>query len=329
MLSGLYPAELRQINADSTLGEGKGVQQLVSPVMDKKALMEGFISSYGKGHSLDPRTKKAYRMDLEHFYSWLDSSIKEGTHGSGAETERNGTVKPGIVCWEDRAEAYLEYLAVERKLSASTICRKNRVLGYYLSYLADSGLISGSRPLKQVKGWEKRGTGEPPASALLSRNDADALFQAMEREYDSLESEFRKRVCLRDMVMMGLLFYHRITISELLRIEAADYDKERGTIQIRKKRGEVCIIRLYSQSLRQKMELWLKERKVFLQKEEGCAPLFLSKYGKGLSMEMFIQIFDKYRKLAGIEKKLTPKDLKESSMKQYAKELMMERCSGY
>lgn len=329
MLSGLYPAELRQINADSTLGEGKGVQQLVSPVMDKKALMEGFISSYGKGHSLDPRTKKAYRMDLEHFYSWLDSSIKEGTDGSEAETERNGTVKPGIVCWEDRVEAYLEYLAVERKLSASTICRKNRVLGYYLSYLADSGLISGSRPLKQVKGWEKRGTGEPPASALLSRNDADALFQAMEREYDSLESEFRKRVCLRDMVMMGLLFYHRITISELLRIEAADYDKERGTIQIRKKRGEVSIIRLYSKSLRQKMELWLKERKVFLQKEEGCAPLFLSKYGKGLSMEMFIQIFDKYRKLAGIEKKLTPKDLKESSMKQYAKELMMERCSGY
>ena len=66
-----------------------------------------------------------------------------------------------------------------------------------------------------------------------------------------------------------------------------------------------------------------------MQKEEDCAPLFLSKYGKGLSMEMFIQIFDKYRKLAGIEKKLTPKDLKESSMKQYAKELMMERCSGY
>lgn len=75
------------------------------------------------------------------------------------------------------------------------------------------------------------------------------------------------------------------------------------------------------------MELWLEERKAFRHKEEYYGRMFLSKFGKPLSMEMFIQIFDKYRRLAGIEKKLTPKDLKENSMKQYARELMVERCS--
>lgn len=55
--------------------------------------------------------------------------------------------------------------------------------------------------------------------------------------------------------------------------------------------------------------------------------MFLSKLGRLLAMEMVIKIFDKYRRLAGIEKKLTPKDLKENSMKQYARELMVERCS--
>jgi len=86
---------------------------------------------------------------------------------------------------------------------------------------------------------------------------------------------------------------------------------------------------VYSQELLRKMDLWLDERKAFQHKGEGehCNKMFLSKYGKALSMEMFIQIFDKYRKLAGIEKKFTPKDLKENSMRQYAKELMIERCS--
>ena len=42
-------------------------------------------------------------------------------------------------------------------------------------------------------------------------------------------------------------------------------------------------------------------------------------------MKMVINIFDKYRVMAGIEKEVTPKDLK-NSMTQYAKELMIEQC---
>lgn len=74
------------------------------------------------------------------------------------------------------------------------------------------------------------------------------------------------------------------------------------------------------------MGLWLDERKAFRRDGENSQWIFLSKLGKPLSMEMMIQIFHKYKRLAGIEKKLTPKDLKESGMKQYARELMMERC---
>jgi site-specific recombinase XerD len=314
-----------------------------------KDLVKDFINSYGEKHHLDPRTEKAYRMDLEHFYAWMDSCKEEDSlepNITNIRADEDGESKKsrkpesasGFVCWEDRMEAYLNYLALERKLSSSTICRKTRVFGYYLSYLVKQGVIPGCRPLKTIKNrenhgnhenHENHGNGEESAHRLLSRKDADALFQAMEREYQGLESEFRKRVCLRDMVMLGLLFYHRIEISELLRIEVSDYDMETGTIGIRKKRGKILTIHLYASGLRRKMEQWLKERNLFLQKEEGCSQIFLSKYGKPLSMEMFIQIFDKYRKLAGIEKKLTPKDLKESSMKQYARELMIERCSGY
>ena len=42
-------------------------------------------------------------------------------------------------------------------------------------------------------------------------------------------------------------------------------------------------------------------------------------------MKMIIEIFEKYRALAGIERECTPKDLK-GSMQRYAREVVMEQC---
>ncbi len=286
---------------------------------DSKGFIEDFINSRVKGHGLDRRTEKAYRLDLEHFFAWAEQRQRENIV-SGEKEERE------TKDWEDRMEAYLEYLNKERKLSFSTLYRKNKVLGYYLSYLAKQGVITRCRSLKPIETADKKNGGTDTSQGLLSRKEADAFFKAMNREYEGLDSEFRRRVCLRDMVMMELLFYHKIEISELLRIKVSDYDRETGTLVIRRKRGKDYKLHLFSQELQKKMGLWLDERKAFRRDGENSQWIFLSKLGKPLSMEMMIQIFHKYKRLAGIEKKLTPKDLKESGMKQYARELMMERC---
>ena len=73
------------------------------------------------------------------------------------------------------------------------------------------------------------------------------------------------------------------------------------------------------------MARWLQEREYFQQDNEYQNRMFLSKLGRPLSMKMVINVMDKYRRLAGIEKEITPKDLKKS-MEQYAKELVMEWC---
>ena len=73
------------------------------------------------------------------------------------------------------------------------------------------------------------------------------------------------------------------------------------------------------------MEDLLNEHEYFEQDEQYSNRLFLSKLGRPLSMKMVINIFDKYRVMAEIEKEVTPKDLK-NSMTQYAKELMIEQC---
>lgn len=266
-------------------------------------LIDGFIRSQVVQKGLDERTAKAYRLDLEHLHQWL-------------------ALEPPVEQdkWEGKVEAYLEYLSSEKNRRPSTLCRKQRVFGYYLSYLSARGVIERSRPLKSTHLRQK-----PQKDVLLTKKEIDAFFQAITREYLDLDSDFRRRVCLRDQVMMGLLFYHGIEISELLRMEVGDYDRKSGVLRVRRKNGKDQMVSVFSKTLEEQLGKWLDEHDYFERGEGYDERMFLSKLGKPLSMKMVTNIFDKYRVLAGIEKEATPKDLK-SSMKRYAQEMMREWC---
>lgn len=165
------------------------------------------------------------------------------------------------------------------------------------------------------------------ATGPLSKAEVDAFFLAMRREREEVESNFRRRVCLRDQVMMELLFYHGIEISELLKLELGDYDRVRETLTVRKKHGKVCVTEIFSKELKELIEKWIEEHGYFERVDEFQNRLFLSKLGRPLSMKMVILVFEKYRQLAGIEKEFTPKDLK-NSLGRYGEEMVREKCGG-
>ncbi len=275
------------------MSENAGFNKLIDEFIDSQVIKKG----------LDERTAKAYRLDLEHLYQWLDSGTSIGREK-----------------WERKIEDYLDYLSSEKNRRPSTISRKQRVFGYYLSYLVAQGIIDNTRPLKKKP--MKRNTQK---NIVLDKSEIDAFFQAISQEYTDLDSDFRKRVCLRDQVMMGLLFYHGIEISELLRMEVGDYDRKSMVLVVRRKGGKNCSMYLFSKTLQEQMARWLNEHEYFERGEGYDGRMFLSKLGKPLSMKMVTNIFDKYRILAGIEKEATPKDLKKS-MKRYAVEMMREWC---
>ena len=269
--------------------------------------VEQFINAQVISRGLDERTAIAYRMDLEKFCLWpgaVSSSV------------------PGEDAWEDqmeeRMETYLEYLSRERGLRYSTISRKQKVFSYYLSYLVSRGILKGYRPLKPVEH-----TREAPVDTLLTKWEVEAFFRAIDREYEDLDSDFRRRICLRDQVMMKLLFYHGLDISELLQLELSDYNRKTATLVIHRKRQEDYSVYLFSRMLQQQMEQWLSEHVYFEHGGMYHNRMFLSKLGKPLSMKMVINIFDKYRELAGIEKVCKPKDLK-NSLGRYAEEVVRE-----
>ena len=275
-----------------------------------RGMPDGFIDSFIDiqviGRGLDQRTGKAYRLDLEHFYKWME---KDGTPGE-------------MDVWEKRIEQYISYLSQERRLCPSTISRKYRVFGYFLGYLVQQGALSGTYVPKPLK---SAGTQKGPDS--LSKDEVDAFFKAIRREREELDSDFRRRVCLRDQIMMELLFYHGLEVSELLKMEVSDYNPASGNLLVRKKKGKVCTVRVFSKDLRKQVEQWLTEHEYFEHDEEYRERMFLSKLGRPLSMKMVILIFEKYRILAGIEKEFTPKDLK-NSLERYGRELVREQCEG-
>lgn len=186
--------------------------------------------------------------------------------------------------------------------------------------MSSQGIIERERPLKRVRVQEGTRKQIP-----LTKSEIDAFFQAITREYTDLDSDFRKRVCLRNQVMMGLLFYHGIEISELLRLETGDYDRKTAVLTVRKKNGKDESIYLFSRILQEQMGKWLDDHEYFERGGGYDNCMFLSKLGRPLSMKMITNIFEKYREMAGIEKEATPKDLKRG-LKRYAKELMVEWC---
>ncbi len=278
--------------------------------------IEDFISAQVISRGLDERTARAYRMDLEKFYFWLEEQEPQYGKTVEANQEKANRTETG---WEAQMETYLEYLSGEKGLRYSTVYRKQRVLGYYLAYLVSQGVVEQFRPLRTL-----RPPRESSVDTLLTKKEVEAFFHAIDREYEELDSDFRRRVCLRDQVMMELLFYHGLEISELLRLEVSDYNRKTATLTIRRKREKNRTEYLFSRALQKQMDEWLSEHVYFEHGGLYHNRMFLSKLGKPLSMKMVINIFDKYRVMAGIEKVCKPKDLK-NSLGRYAEEVVREQ----
>ena len=192
-----------------------------------------------------------------------------------------------------------------------------------LDKLKAQGVIKEYRPLHQPSLPR-----ETSGSVFLTNEEIDQFFQAIDQEYERLDSDFRKRVCLRDQVMLELLFYHGIEVSELLRMEILDYHRKTAVLSVPRKREKTYTVQLFSPLLREKMERWLEVHEYFERDTLYHDRMFLSKLGKPLSMKMVVNIVDKYRIMAGIEKECTPKDLK-NGLGRYGVGLVKELVEQY
>ncbi len=126
-----------------------------------------------------------------------------------------------------------------------------------------------------------------------------------EEEIGAMLTEARRK-SLRDYVLLGLLAYTGMRVSELCNLNLEDLELEKRVVHIRGGKGKKDRIVILPQHFVERIEEYVKE----LGRKFG--PLFPSRKGERISPRSVQRIVKKYAEMAGIKKKVTPHVLRHS-----------------
>src|SRR6476646_4456787 len=109
-----------------------------------------------------PQTRRAYRLDLLHFASWVGQTVGEG-------------FRPEAITPTDVRE-YRGYLLNVEKRQPATVNRRLAALRRFFQWAKASGLVK-ELPTENVKGVAS----SPRAPHWLEKRDVDRLIRTVER----------------------------------------------------------------------------------------------------------------------------------------------------
>jgi len=178
----------------------------------------------------------------------------------------------------ETVERYKEYLVIERGYSKSSVYLHIRALESFFSFLGLNELSKLKPPKRPQR-----------VPTYLTDEDVRALI----REAESL----------RDKVIIEMLAYTGVRVSELCHLRISDIDLTRKSIRIRSGKGDKDRIVLFKDNILTDLNLYIHEIKSQNPKAEFLFPTKKSKYISTISVERIIR---KLAKSAGMDKKVTP-----------------------
>lgn len=239
---------------------------------------------------------------------------------------------------------FVEYLAVERGLSANTLESYQRDLIAFDTFL-DKGAQVSLVDVKQgqVVSYLAHLQSAGRANATISRNLAslrsfyhyllkEEMIQAdptVHVETPKIEKRLPKVLSVsevdrllrapdemtaagsRDKAMLELLYATGIRVSELVSIRTGDLNLSTGFLRCMGKGSKERIIpigEIAQKSLLKYINVWRPQ----LLKDLPCDALFLNHHGTQMSRQGFWKILKKYAQAAGIVKDITPHTLRHS-----------------
>lgn len=241
-------------------------------------------------------------------------------------------------------DLFLNYLAVEKGLSANTLEAYGRDLTRYLDFLEKEGIShpdgvtpqlvlrflshlkatglaprSRARALVALRVFHKfllaeKITGTNPTARVEAPRSLNPLPHALssvevDRLLDAPQGE--RAFDLRDRAMLELLYATGLRVSELVSLKIGDLQLDVGYLRAFGKRHKERVVPM-GEAASAVLERYLEEGRPVLDRGESRGVLFLNRDGRGLTRQGFWKIIKRRALEAGIHKKVTPHTLRHS-----------------
>lgn len=218
------------------------------------------------GRNISPHTITAYQSDLRQFVLWIaDFDIS--------------VIRPDQVTRYHISE-YLSFLA-GKGLTGVTRARKLASIREFFKYLSDNGAIPSS----------------PAASITMPKKEKKSRVYLRPDEYSRLLSAAGSNP--RDFCILQLFLQTGMRVNELVSLTLEDIDLAARAITIHGKGNKERVIDLEKKAI-QALKNYRNYRPQVLDPH-----VFLNYEGQGISDRGVKKLIEKYRALAGIEKKFS------------------------
>ncbi len=237
--------------------------------------LDKFITYLIAEKNASPYTVKNYRHEIAQFLDFLKEQ--------------------GIDSWDDVdryvLRRYLAWLRAEGYVKAS-IARKISEVRSFCRYLVREEILSAN-PIRAIS--------SPKIPKRLPDYLAPYEVEALLRAPDTSEPQGQ-----RDRAIMEVLYASGLRVSELVSLNLSNVDVRRGELRVWGKGAKERLALLGKPACRALSRYIQDGRSKLIKENTPTNALFLSRLGTRLSTRSISNVLDKYAKLAGLKRRVTP-----------------------
>ncbi|NWH03531.1 site-specific tyrosine recombinase XerD [Desulfobacter latus] len=241
-------------------------------------------------------------------------------------------------------DTYIDYLTIEKGLSANSITAYGTDLASYINYLSDNGIEdlgnadttailgwlvyltrqglsakSRARHLISIRGFYKYLTAEKRISLNpLKDIDIPKTGRHLPGVISVNEVEALLDACdvttpkgQRNLAMMEIMYGAGLRVSELIHLKVVDVNLDAGLVRVMGKGAKERIVPIGSKA-KDAARGWLDQGRPKALKQLSSDFLFIARAGKPMTRQAFWKIIKKYALVAGIARPVSPHTLRHS-----------------
>lgn len=240
--------------------------------------INGYLEHCCSQKCLNPKTLKAYRIDLQQF-----------------------SRQSFIIETEELTSAHLEAYVTKlhQQYAPKTAKRKIASLKAFFHYLEYKEILV-QNPFSRLRIKFREPIILPKTIPLRT---IELLLNTLYDQHARAASAYRKKTTLRDTAVIELLFATGIRISELCTIPYSNIDLQNNFIVINGKGSKERLVHICDKHVIMVLKKYYSE----YQKEiRACGYFFVNNNGNHLSDQSVRRAIDKYCRIAGIQQHITP-----------------------